>query len=417
MAAYPTLQYFSQYNFSWEILEVFLEGSSALDIYSFMGQLKSEEQVPAFMSGYGFDLDNPIQSAELFGTFQEALQFIKRYFLSEGNPDGLPLTIPSELFMITDIKQLFLLATKYQQNHEKIELSLWAGVVLKVVHTFLHADKDLRHRYLTPIQLQIFDRFYKYLHRDENNQLFLGNAAHPFNIPLVEFQTKAKKSRDSIVIKLLHKKENVAEELFDRIGIRLITKNRFDCLRVIKFFTDQFVIVAQNIKPSRCVNTLFDLPKLKDEMLKLYRTAKQNQWPEDQYVAKAQEIAENCMPKPEKSNSDNLHSFKDYRAIHFTCRQLIKYTNPFMKEFSKVKQWAKDHKDNEASEMILKLDTSTISRDLMFFYPFELQITDQESHNKNTVGEASHKEYKSQQVKTAIRRLFKPLISLHHLQF
>ena len=72
-------KYFDKYKLSWEILKVFLDGASPLDIHSFMGQLKNEDQVAPFMAGYGFDIDNPVQNAELFGIFQENLQFIKKY--------------------------------------------------------------------------------------------------------------------------------------------------------------------------------------------------------------------------------------------------------------------------------------------------------------------------------------------------
>lgn len=407
---------YDSYKLSWEVLNVFMEGGSPLEIYSFMGQLKDHDQVTPFLAGYGFDIENPIHSAELFGTYQESLQFIKRYFLKEGNPDGLDLQVPYELAMITDIKQILLLATKVQKEEERIELALWAGIVLKVMHTFLHADKDLRHRYFPAIQTQILDRLYRYLHRSEDGSLFLGTPREKFQVPLHDFQTKSKKTRESIIIKLLHKRENVAEELFDRIGVRIITKNKFDALRVIKFLVDHYITIPHNIKPSRSINTLVNLTTLPDKMHALYERAKKTNMTSQQYYEEAQIITEQCGVQTTQSQ-ENEHSLKNYKAIHFTYRQLVKYTNPFMYEFTKVKNWAKDNKDNPASAMILKLDTSTISRDVTFFYPFEVQITDAESHLQNTLGEASHHEYKSSQIKSAIKRIFKPLIELKKLEF
>ena len=58
-----------------------------------------------------------------------------------------------------------------------------------------------------------------YCHIKDNN-LFLKSTNPDLMIPLVSFETKSKKTRESIIIKLLHKQENVAEELFDRIGVR-----------------------------------------------------------------------------------------------------------------------------------------------------------------------------------------------------
>jgi uncharacterized protein (TIGR04562 family) len=295
------------------------------------------------------------------------------------------------------------------------EIALWAGIVLKVMHTFLHMDKDLRHRYFTTIQMQILDRFYKHLHRDEDNNLYLGDPKKDLDfVPLVEFQTKAKKSRESTIIKLLHKKENVAEELFDRVGVRFITKTKLDSLRVIKYLTDNYVIVAHNIKPSRCVNTLIDMDRFRPAQMELEDKLRQKKITTDEYLQKSEVLADKTLVK-NAVREKNEHTLIDYRAIHFTCRQLIKYTNPFMNEFTKVRNWAKDNKEDEVSQMILKLDTSTISRNLMFFYPFEVQIADQASYLKNTEGEASHAIYKKQQVQSAIVRLFRPIMKLRNI--
>ena len=80
----------------------------------------------------------------------------------------------------------------------------------------------------------------------------------PLRVNLVEFQAKPKKTRDSTLMKLLHKPESVAEEVFDRIGIRFVTQSRTDAVRVIHFLEQSNVIVAENIKPSRSRNTLVD---------------------------------------------------------------------------------------------------------------------------------------------------------------
>ena len=150
---------------------------------------------------------------------QESLQFIRRYFLRDGNEEGIDLAIPQSVGSITDITQLFHIATWADRNYS-YEECLWAQIVLKVMHTILHADKDLRYNYFAQIQQQVFDRFYKYLSRDKENKLYLGAQSDKERVLLADFETKAKKGRDSIIIKLLHKEGNVAEELFDRIGVR-----------------------------------------------------------------------------------------------------------------------------------------------------------------------------------------------------
>ena len=215
--------------FDWEIFDVVIGGKSALDTKNFLGPMSSIEQVNQFLKGYGYDPQDNVAQSELFGNFQEALQFIRRYFLREGNPDGLDIKVPNSLLMISDISQLFLMATN--DNIFKKEDKLWAEAILKVMHTIMHVDKDLRSNYFNIIQTQIFDRFYKYVFRSDDNKLFIGVKGTEEIVPLVDFETKSKKTRESVIIKLLHKAENVAEELFDRVGVRFITHSRFDTLR------------------------------------------------------------------------------------------------------------------------------------------------------------------------------------------
>ncbi len=411
MAVRPS--YLDDYGFNWETFDVVCSGKSSLDATNYLTELHEKQQVTDFLRGYGFDITDPVESAELFGIFQEAVQFIKRYFLLEGNPDGLDMRIPNYLFSITNISELFLAATGHSSFKLNTEEALWAGVVLKVMHTILHADKDLRARYFSTIQLQIFDRFYKFIHRDEENRLFLKND-QGLSIPLYDFQTKAKKTRDSIIIKLLHKQENVAEELFDRIGMRIITYNKLDSLRVIKFLHKNYVIMINNIKPSRSQNTLVDLELLRKRTFTLYKETIRGNLPEDSFYQRLNNLIEECVPNG--PHHENRHSSDEYRAIHFTGRQLIKYRNPFMQSFNEVRKQALKDKENPLSQALLHLDTSPISRDVRFFYPFEVQLTDYESHLKNTQGEASHDEYKRSQLKSAMKRIFRPILDLKNMQ-
>lgn len=393
--------YLSHYMFDWEILDVMVSGKSALDSKFFVGPMEGGSQVNKFLRGYGLDPNDPVSRAELFGNFQEALQFVRRYFLIEGNDEGLDLKIPNSLYMITDIGELFLMATGQKEGTSK-EDELWAEIVLKVMHTILHVDKDLRSNYFSEIQTQIFDKFYKYISRDSDDQLFLTDGDE--KIKLLDFETKSKKTRESVIIKLLHKAENVAEELFDRVGVRFITETKFDALRVVNFLVKHNIIIPHNVKPSRSVNTLVNLKSLKEKYKNILKMSLRNDLAEDRFVnAVEREIAE-CNALDE--NDRNSHSSSQYQAIQFTCRQLINYKNPFLQEFHDLRKDAKEDGENNLAKKILNLDVSLIARDIRFFYPFEVQVVDEKSHKGNTEGEASHAEYKKAQSKSAMMRVF-----------
>ncbi len=383
---------------NFDALEVILNNQSVIDSKSFLTEFKSASDVINFLNGYGIDINNPIEYAEMFGQFQEAMLFLRKNFLKEGNPDGLDLEIPSTITGITNVVELFLLSgSKREQNSE---LGIWAGIILKVMHTLIHVDKDLRQNYFNIIQTQIFDRYYRFLDRI-GDKLYLKSSNK--KIPIVEFQTKSKKTRESVVIKLLHKKENVAEELFDRIGIRIITESKYDCLRVVNFLHEEHIITPHNIKPSRSHNTIVDFPAFKIKHEEILREV-QGEEERNEYIEKM--IALNPLEIIKKNK--NKHTLEEYKAIHFTCRQLISYTNPFYFQFDLLK---KETKDKDFLSKLNTLDTSNIAKDLKFFYPYEVQITDKESHEINTVGESSHQEYKKSQLASAMNRLFAPLIN------
>ncbi|MBL6989979.1 MAG: TIGR04552 family protein [Bacteriovoracaceae bacterium] len=405
--------YLSKYLFDWQLLDVIIGGKSPLDSKVFVGASIDKEQVYSFLHTYGLSPEDPVSKAEIFGNFQEALQFIKRYFLKEGNPDGLDIKIPNSLYMINEISDLFLMASV---NSSNIEEQLWAEVIFKVMHTILHADKDLRSNYFSVIQTQIFDKFYKYISRDNNQKLVLGKTSSGVGISLVDFQTKAKKTRNSIIIKLLHKTENVAEELFDRIGVRIVTEDRFSALRAVKFLIEESVIIPHNVKSSRSVNTLVDVSKFRTKHNNLVKMALRNNLAEDRFVSALEREADDCPGSPIGPSERNVHSAKGYKTIQFTCRQLIKYRNPFYGEFNSLRKLAKSQpEESELTKKILSLDISLISRDIRFFYPFEVQVVDQESHKRNTGGDASYQEYKKAQLKSAMHRIFKPLMELNNI--
>jgi uncharacterized protein (TIGR04562 family) len=401
--------YLNKYMFDWEMLDVVVGGHSALDTKNFLGPMTSIDHVQQFLKGYGLDPFNNVTNAELFGTFQEALQFIKRYFLKEGNPDGLDLKFPNSILMISDIIQLFLMATEDKQS--KKEERYWAEIILKVMHTIIHADKDLRSNYFKIVQMQIFDRFYRYTFRDENDKLYFGIKGTSEVIPLVDFEAKAKKTRDSVIIKLLHKAENVAEELFDRIGVRFITHTRFDMLRIIRFLTEKNIVIPHNNKPSRAMNSMIDLAKFKEAHQRVLKMALRNNLTEERFVAALEREILDCKVV-QKNSEHNKFSSKSYQSLQFTCRHLIEYKNPFLQEFNDLRKMAKNCnlEENELAKKILSMDISPVARDIRFFYPYEVQVMDQEAFKENSEGDASHQEYKNHQRHSAMLRLFNTMI-------
>ena len=111
--------------FDWELFDVVLGGVSAMDSDFFINTGLASDTTDRFLQGYGLTIKNPVAMAELFGSYQESLQFVKRYFLKEGNPMGLDLKVPVELYSVTDLSEIFLMATRSGGDTSE-EVRLWA---------------------------------------------------------------------------------------------------------------------------------------------------------------------------------------------------------------------------------------------------------------------------------------------------
>ncbi len=386
------------------VLKVLMGGQSLLDSkQGLQGSFRAVPEAESYLLSYGYDFQDPIENAEIQGTVQEAIRFVRKYFLKPENPDGLPIEVPKKISDCQDIREMLMFASGGLQQDET-HLSGWACAVLKVVHTISHVDRDMRSPYFADIQKQIFDRFYRHLHRDENQCLYLGRSpTDPLRVDLIEFQVKPKKARDSTLMKLLHKPESVAEEVFDRVGLRFITATRFDAVRLVHFLEQTRAIVAANIKPSRSRNTLIEPVGLGEAIEDCFQKI------ENGVLSPAEglKILES-IPAPNPKTAENRFSSEHYRAIQFTCRQLIKLSSPLADQIRDLKSRTKNLDtplDPALVSAIDRLDPKLVQRVVRFFYPFEIQVMDQESFIENEKGRSAHAEYKKAQQQAAMMRI------------
>jgi uncharacterized protein (TIGR04562 family) len=408
----------AKYDFTWEVLDVIISGRSSIDSPNGF-QIQNRDEATRFIESYGYDPEDPIQGAEILGNYHESLNFVRKHFLQPDNPNGLKLEIPRKILELTDARDLLLMAS-YQYPGQGTDttgtiLRSWACSLLKVIHTIAHIDKDLRTQHFADIQKQIFDRFYKFVFRDEEGRLYLGEGmADPLRVELVAFETKPKKARESIILKLLHKPENVAEDIFDRVGIRFITKSRLGAIQVVKYLKDKMIVMPPNIKPSRSRNTLVDLDFFRSELQECLMKASKGEMDEAELIDALEQAAQ-----PPRVSPDNPHSSEFYRSIQFTGRQLIKLTNPLYEELKELKQLVKKSAEPKDSrrieridELVEHIDLGNIQREVRFFYPFEIQVVDEKSNEENEKGRSAHSEYKRAQVQTALRRVMGNLVDV-----
>jgi uncharacterized protein (TIGR04562 family) len=404
----------NKYNLNSDVLDIIIGGKSSIDSNSGF-DLQDIDEAGRFAQSYGYDVDDPIERAELLGNYHEAINFVRRYFMHPENPNGLRLEIPRRIIELTDVRELLLMASMHApsqtQDAQGRYLQAWACSILKVMHTISHIDKDLRTFYFVDIQKQIFDRFYRVIHRDPEGQLYLGERDDdPGRINLVSFETKPKKSRDSTILKLMHKPENVAEDIFDRVGIRFVTETRLHALLVAKYLKDRMIVMPPNIKPSRSRNSLVQLEEFRTRATELFGRVDQGELNEETLLHELEKAA-----TPPLVNPDNPHSSEFYRSIQFTMRQLIKLRHPLFDDIKELKSQARvatqtPGAPNDWVKIVERIDLKNVQREIRFFYPYEVQVMDRGSAEENERGRSAHSEYKKAQLQTAMRRVMGSLV-------
>lgn len=354
-------------NFPWPLLRSMVAGESAIDVPRLT--LRTLGEAEAFIEGYGYDWQSNRHTALLESIRIEAWEFIEEELLSDLNlrPDH---AIRSE----SDLRVLLLLASN--PGAERSVEQKWACALLRVMHTFAHARAYFNEHYGDAIRNQILSRFEPHLHMSLQG-LVLGTSP---GIELIEFEVKPAKPARSVVMKLLQKPENVAADIFDRIGVRFVTRERFDALLVVKYLRQNNVVMFANIKPSRSRNTLINLDAVAADLEVSRERVERGEWTAEEQLQwmrkQAREREYPGAPEP----SYNPFSALAYHSIQFTCRQLIRVPAP--------------HSDEEID----------------FFFPYEVQVLDERSYHDSRSGFSSHDHYKERQKDAVIQRVLKGLL-------
>lgn len=354
--------------FPWETLRSIIGGRSAIDVPKLhCGSLEAAEQ---FLECYGFDWRRPAHQDELEALRGQAIAFLEQQLLDDE-------VIPAHVRDETDVRQLLVWASSRATEGPDAQQQRWCCAMLRIGHTLAHSQSYFNEAYGDEIRAQIFARFEPHLFRD-GDAMTLGSGDDA--IALREFDVKPSKPMFSVAMKLLHKVENVAEDIFDRVGVRFITHERFDTLLVVKYLREHNVFMFANIKPSRSRNTLIDLPWLEDLMAGLDAEVEAGRISDAERIEVLRgAVGEHAYPG-EPGPSINPYSAASYHAVQFTCRQMI------------------------------RVPDGAGNGEIRFFFPFEVQILDHESYQRSRSGYAAHDLYKARQRRAVRRRVLGRLV-------
>lgn len=357
----------SPFAFSRPTLDCVVGGRSALDLTRL--EIYSREQAKDFVQTYGYNLDDPNQVEDLWATHRRALALIREQLLEEGEEIPAELYDPTKLEDITD-----LLIHASSHDPAKAHIQKWACAMLKVMHVYVHLRNDLFSAFRDQIQQQILKPLEAVI-VTENGKNFVAASER---IEIERFEVKPFKTTASSVIKLLARPERVALTLLDKLGVRFVTKNIFDSFRVVRFLMDSHIVSFPHIIPDQSSNTLFPLNLFMESMDELQHSQAGAGAISDAVIEDwlKRSLSEHAT-RAEFKEKLNQFSGPDHRFIKFINRKLI----------------------------TVPVGTGATERPFRFFYPFEIQIMDCETWQKNLTGPTAHDQYKHRQRRRARERV------------
>jgi uncharacterized protein (TIGR04552 family) len=220
-------------------LRLLLRGESVVDWYRL--DYSSEADSRRLLALNSLDWDDPGDRERVETLRSHAVDYVRRV---------LKLHIDDEIAGQASFLDLPLMAsgrvgTRKQQRH--------ACVLLKVMHILYHLDaRELR----TRLALSDSDLFESV----EQSVLEVFDQLRAVGAPVVEFQW-SRKTRESLVTKMLVKRETSAARVFDRLRFRLIVKHGDDIVPTLRTMLRK-LIPFNYVVPGQTVNTLVDLRAL-----------------------------------------------------------------------------------------------------------------------------------------------------------
>lgn len=220
-------------------LRLLLRGESVVDWHRLDYQTEADSR--RLLALNSLDWDDPGDRVRIETLRGNAVEYVRRV-LKLHIDDEVAGTAP---FIELPLMASGVLGVRKQQRS--------ACVLLKVMHILYHLDaRELR----TRLALSDSDLF----ENVEQNVLEIFDQLRAVGAPVVEFQW-SRKTRESLLTKMLVKRETSAARVFDRLRFRLIVKDQSDIVGTLRTMLRQ-LIPYNYVVPGQTVNTLVDLREL-----------------------------------------------------------------------------------------------------------------------------------------------------------
>ena len=382
-------------------MEVALGSLSPLNLRGL--NITTADRAATFWKGCGFDLGLSHHQKELEQLMAEAIFFIRNQLMTE--KEKSVYFVPSELLGLVDLRRLLLLASV--RNPRRRYVRLWACCVLKIMQGLSRIENSGRLAELEQAREQIFSRIKSLVHESSGGSTFLGRGQ--IKVPLVGMDWKEFKTRNSILLKLLHKTEFATEELFDYLGVRFVVPSDLQVPLLLRTLIEADIIVPHQVLGFRTRNSLIDTKRPKallDLSQDLFKTGTVTL---EEYLAMCERVPWGT-GSGRRDDWKNSFSSSDYRALQITVRHMIRLPNPVRKAV-----------DSMVSELrhLRGMDRDTypylsaaVPAEIVRYFPIEIQIFDESSYDLSRFGPASHERYKKLQLKAVRDRILGNLLKM-----
>lgn len=375
-----------------EVTRVILGGVSAIDLKGL--NLQDRDEAREFAIRYGYDMDVPHQRLHVVKVFEDALSFLQGVIL-----DGTGLDVPPEFADLQDPLELLLWASE----RPRADRARWSCALLRVMHTLFHVDHNLYLRSLPDIQQQVFERYDRFLAPEADGRWMLKGR---YEVPLLAVRRKENKDRISMLLKLLHKPENVAETIYDQVGIRFVAEDLLGVLETIRFLFDHNLLMPTQIKPSRTRNRMVDMEALERWTRDLptgFRTGDLNR---AERAALSRALAHSG-----REGDINPFSSSDYSAVQFTAKTLIRLPSPAVQVLNRIQKRFDAMGRPEIGDLLHIPELIQEQDEFTFFFAHEVQIMERSGYENTLSGPASHAEYKLRQLEAARKRVLQGILT------
>ena len=323
-----------------ELLRLMLVGESVLDRPRLW--FNDHAAVDRYLRLCQFDTDNPLDIAFLSDIHRQAADY-----LTEVHHYRLPPETER-----ADIHDLFVTASRGHGRAQR-----FACMLLKVMHILHHVSgQELIFRSAISEE-ELFDRL-------SNRAFVVIDRMRAAGIEVLEF-SGGKKTRTSVVTKLLAKRTTLASQVFDKSRLSITVRERRDLVRALLYLSNNLFPVNY-VVPEQSQNGIITLGDIAGA-LSLAPEAVWRSWTEGGLAARSH---------GERPTPRNEFSGATYRCINLVVDIPIRI-------------------DDVAPE----------SAPAIAFAQAEIQLFDQRTVEQNEQGDSSHESYKERQLAHVRERL------------